>query len=320
MVALISVLVLSACAGSSGPQAEEPRNEPAPVQEAAPPPVQPRAPVPPPKPPALSIHPQRILQGDLAEVTVSHLPPGTDVTIQVESFPEPVKTYEFRGAVRGFIGVPTWSGVTTFAVSAKWEGGSLHGQVEVVGKKFTEDWLWVTPQVEQIRFDPRAAEDTRKVVRARSESSPAPLWRGPFQAPLQGPITTHFGEIRFVNGKEAGRHSGTDFGAPEGTPVRAPARGTVTLAEDLVVTGGTIYIDHGVNLFTGYLHLSKILVEVGDEVQPGQVIGHVGSTGFSTGPHLHWMATIGNVAVNPFLLVEASPFLVEAPDWSLVEE
>lgn len=74
------------------------------------------------------------------------------------------------------------------------------------------------------------------------------------------------------------------------------------LVDNLVVTGKTIIIDHGFNLFTSYGHLSKTSVDVGDEVAKGQVIGEVGSTGFSTGPHLHFTATVGSTPTNPFPL------------------
>jgi murein DD-endopeptidase MepM/ murein hydrolase activator NlpD len=325
--------VPGAPAGAATPPPAE-AEQPAPEQS-APAPVQPAGPADPPRtsphePPApqvvavapapsLRLLPTEVLQGDYAEIAVFNLPPGLSLTAAVDQFPEPVKLFEWGGAYRGFVGVPAWGTPRSYPVEVTWEGGRLASTLQVVTKTFTADHLWVSAEVEQIRYDPRAAEDTRKVVRARSQSRPVPLWKGAFREPLQGPISTHFGEIRYVNGKEAGRHSGTDYAVPTGTPVRAPARGVVTLAEFLVVTGGTIYIDHGMNLFTGYLHLSKILVEPGEEVLPGQIIGEVGSTGFSTGPHLHWMATVGNVAVNPHLLVEGPPLGVEVPDYGHLE-
>ncbi|MCR4442287.1 MAG: M23 family metallopeptidase [Peptococcaceae bacterium] len=125
--------------------------------------------------------------------------------------------------------------------------------------------------------------------------------------PVEGKITTEFGLIRYINNVESGRHSGLDIAAGRGTPVKAANSGTINLARKLNVTGNTVIIDHGLKLYSTYCHMDKILVKEGEEVKKGQVIGQVGSTGFSTGPHLHWNISIGSTFVNPWLFLDKDP-------------
>lgn len=120
--------------------------------------------------------------------------------------------------------------------------------------------------------------------------------------PTTGRLTTDFAQIRYVNNEiSSSRHSGIDLAAPSGTPVLAPNNGKVTLAAPgLLSTGNTIVIDHGMGLFTSYYHLNSMNVNVGDIVSKADVIGTVGTTGFSTGPHLHYAVSIYNTYVNPY--------------------
>ncbi len=94
-------------------------------------------------------------------------------------------------------------------------------------------------------------------------------------------------------------HEGTDFGAPAGSPIYAPARGRVVFAGLTQVRGNMTVIDHGVGVFSAYYHQSEINVQVGQMVEPGTLIGKVGSTGLSTGPHLHWSMWINGEYVDP---------------------
>jgi murein DD-endopeptidase MepM/ murein hydrolase activator NlpD len=183
----------------------------------------------------------------------------------------------------------------------------------VAKKAFTTQYLTVTPSQQAIRTDGRLAEDIKKLTAARSDTSSVPLWQEDFLKPVQGRITTGFGLTRYVNNANPSRHSGLDIGAPAGTPVKAANSGRVTLTGLLHSPGNTVIIDHGLNLFSCYYHLEKILVSEGDLVERGRIIGTVGSTGFSTGPHLHWTMSIGTTAINPWLILEVNPLsLLEA--------
>jgi len=99
-------------------------------------------------------------------------------------------------------------------------------------------------------------------------------------------------------------HAGEDFAVPPGTPVLAPAAGTVVLAEPLFVRGNAVVIDHGRGVYSGYWHMQSLSVKAGDRVSPGEVLGTVGSTGLSTGAHLHWEMRVDGIAVDPLQWVE----------------
>ncbi len=130
-------------------------------------------------------------------------------------------------------------------------------------------------------------------------------YSGEFILPVNGEITTEYGMIRYVNDEPTStRHSGVDIATDAGTPIVAPNRGRVILAQYLQMTGNTIVIEHGFGLKSIYYHMSELSVEVDDMVEKGQEIGKIGSTGFSTGPHLHFSMAVNNVWVNPWLFVE----------------
>ena len=126
--------------------------------------------------------------------------------------------------------------------------------------------------------------------------------RSRFASPLVGqfPRTAPFGSRRTYGDSPAiSFHAGEDFAAPPGTPVLAPAAGVVLLAAPLFVRGNAVMIDHGRGVISGYWHMSKLDVKPGDRVEPGQQLGEVGTTGLSTGAHLHWELHVDGVAVDP---------------------
>jgi murein DD-endopeptidase MepM/ murein hydrolase activator NlpD len=155
----------------------------------------------------------------------------------------------------------------------------------------------------QALLDPALVQAERKKVNAVFAGfSEQRLWAGTFSLPLPGePRTTApFGQRRsYAGGPVTSYHSGHDFGADKGAPVSAPMTGTVALAERLDVRGKVVILDHGLGVFSGFWHLSQIDVTVGQVVSPGDVVGLVGNTGLSTGPHLHWEMRVGGVPVNP---------------------
>jgi murein DD-endopeptidase MepM/ murein hydrolase activator NlpD len=112
--------------------------------------------------------------------------------------------------------------------------------------------------------------------------------------------TSLFGAARRYTPKDPPvYHYGQDFGVPAGTPVRATNDGVVTISGDYAIRGGLVGIDHGAAVTSLYFHMSKRLVKVGQRVHRGDVIGLVGTTGFSTGPHLHWEMRVRGEATAP---------------------
>lgn len=139
----------------------------------------------------------------------------------------------------------------------------------------------VDARVEQAEFG-RLAELT-------AGYTPEPLWdETGFALPSDHALATPFGVFRLMNGERETRHTGWDQNAPAGAPIRALAAGRVVFAEPLQIRGHSVWLDHGVGIYSGYAHLSEIEVEIGQRIAAGQVIGRVGNSGRSSGAHLHW--------------------------------
>jgi len=131
---------------------------------------------------------------------------------------------------------------------------------------------------------------------------PLRLWEGTFIKPVPGGVTSRFGVRRKINGNYLSIHRGVDFRASMGTPVHAINSGKVVLEKELVLSGKTIVIDHGMGLYSLYGHLSKFRVNGGDKIRKNQVIGLSGKSGRATGPHLHLGVILQGIAIDPLSL------------------
>ena len=168
----------------------------------------------------------------------------------------------------------------------------------------------VKREVEPITLPPDAAallneDDAQREAELRAEqfaqSDPDPAWTEPFRVPLHNVrVTSQFGSGRSYNGGPVTSfHRGVDYGGNAGDPVLAAAPGRVSWTGAMPLRGNSVIIDHGAGVKTGYHHLSAIGVAVDDVVAAGDVIGELGSTGVSTGPHLHWEVSVHGVNVDP---------------------
>ena len=142
----------------------------------------------------------------------------------------------------------------------------------------------------------RIKEENNKIGEARAINSDLPFFKDQFIMPVEGIISGVYGSQRILNGKPKWPHYGIDIAAKQGTMIKSSGSGVVTMAEDeLYYTGGTIIMDHGHGVSTIYSHLETVLVSVGDIINQGDIIGTIGSTGRSTGPHLdfriNWFQT-----------------------------
>lgn len=179
---------------------------------------------------------------------------------------------------------------------------------------FAEEEIPLSAELSSLRRtpDPRRVEQSRELWRLLS------TWRaeahrhlGALRLPL-GAVrrTAGFGDrrtYRYADGGEAvSIHNGIDFAAPEGTAVGAAGGGTVMMARERIVTGLTVVIEHLPGVYSLYYHLARLLVEEGQRVEGGVVLGTVGSTGLATGPHLHWEVRAGGVAIDPDAVAAAA--------------
>lgn len=154
------------------------------------------------------------------------------------------------------------------------------------------------PEVEARLESERAAN-----AAARSRDSDLPYAFSHFIWPAKGRITGNFGAQRIINGEKRQPHYGIDIAGKTGTTVVAPADGVVSLSASMLLSGGTLYLDHGQGVSSAFLHLSKILVQEGEVVKQGQKIAEIGRTGRVTGPHLHWQVNWLQARVDAMQLV-----------------
>ena len=154
----------------------------------------------------------------------------------------------------------------------------------------------------------RLNDDNAQVAAVRVRDTPETWFLPGFIWPATGPISGVYGSQRILNGKPRAAHWGVDIAVPVGTPIVAAAEGIVTLAhEDMLLNGKTMLIDHGYGVNTTYLHMSRMVVAVGQHVKQGEVIGYSGQTGRATGPHLHWALNVFGVRLDPALVVPPMP-------------
>ena len=263
--------------------------------------------------PRLSIAPLRPEPGAIVRLTLSDVAGGRDsvVSIRGTMAGEPLHFTaageDFRAI--GAIPVDTASSIVARAIVTR-----VSGRADTV--RATAAVPPLPPPTERLAVAPRfgkplsaaiearvARESARALeVGRRAHDSPA-AWIAPFLVPRASAVSSRFGTGRTFNGRITSRHLGVDFRGAVGAPVRASNRGRVALIDTFFLGGRVIYIDHGGGIVTGYLHLSRVLVSVGDIVSRGQTIGHVGATGRVTGPHLHWNARYGSLTVNPLDLL-----------------
>ncbi len=157
----------------------------------------------------------------------------------------------------------------------------------------------VTPDEATLK---KIREDRQKAADARKINLPKPYFSQGFSWPTEGWVTGVYGSQRILNGHARNPHMGVDIAAPIGTPIYAPADGEVTLAESMELSGFTLFIDHGYGLRSDFMHLDKILVKPGERVNKGQLVATMGTTGRSTGSHLHWGMSWFDVRLDPALV------------------
>jgi len=255
--------------------------------------------------------PARPLQGSLVLVGVRAVPVDSVHDVEGDLAGEPLHFELIDGWFRAIGAVPLDAGAHTQArMVIERIGGArdtVLRSVAVARRRSPSERLRTNPDfvTPPDSVAPRLARERALVRDLHRRSHDVPrLWREPFRLPRPGPTEDGFGIRRIFNGRLRSRHLGVDFSGQRGDSVVATNRGVVAYAGDLYFSGTTIFLEHGAGLQTVYLHLSRVLVAPGDTVSPGQLIGLVGATGRVTGPHLHWSASYGGLAVDPMSLVK----------------
>lgn len=177
---------------------------------------------------------------------------------------------------------------------------------QVRGKTYATQHLTLKDKrkVEPIAEDlMRIRSETAEIKAALAHWSEAAAVETTFSLPVDGRHSSPFGLRRYFNDQPRKPHSGLDIAAAQGTPVTAPAAGTVISTGDYFFNGNTVFIDHGQGLVTMYCHLSRIDVRPGQPLAQGEALGAIGMSGRATGPHLHWGVSLNRTMVDPTLFL-----------------
>lgn len=182
----------------------------------------------------------------------------------------------------------------------------IHFEFKVQEKSYKTEILKVDMKKIKLSKKDQARADKEQLMLNKIYASSVDefLFFQPFQKPLESFVTSIYGNRRIYNDHKQGQHLGTDFRAAIGDKVPAANRGKVVFSGDLFYTGGTVIIDHGLDVFTVYGHLSEPTAKTGSIVERGEVIGLSGNSGRSSGPHLHWGVKIQGQYIDGFSLIE----------------
>jgi murein DD-endopeptidase MepM/ murein hydrolase activator NlpD len=252
----------------------------------------------------------------LLEVQPGTARPGDVVLITLHCERAPVggtladKDLSFFRTSRGFqaiVGIPVEqpagelnARVQLANASGKEDGGEIAFTLQLIEPGFPSRELQVANRY--VNPPPKAkqwmAQDRLAFHKAYDQPLSAFLFHASFAWPRSPLVTSHFGDLRLLNGKKQSQHFGTDLDGRIGDPVSAANDGVVVLARSCYASGNTVVIHHGGRLFTAYFHLSKMQVTAGKRIKRGEQIGLVGKTGRVTGPHLHWAAKVDDLYVN----------------------
>jgi murein DD-endopeptidase MepM/ murein hydrolase activator NlpD len=240
-----------------------------------------------------------------------HVQAGRDANVEGEWLGRKIEFFPGHGGQGWFalagVDVEGAVGPSTLRITVRTGSGArdLSREVEIHAAHYRTGALTVPP-----KFVEPAPEDMERIkaeeqLKAKifAASALEPLWTASFRAPVSAAPTDSFGTRRMFNGKLASIHKGMDLRAATGTPVRAANGGVVVLARPLYYEGNCVVIDHGLGLFTLYLHLSRINVSEGQRVATADRLGLSGATGRVTGPHLHWAVRWQGAYLDPAKLL-----------------
>jgi murein DD-endopeptidase MepM/ murein hydrolase activator NlpD len=251
--------------------------------------------------PLVTLSPKKAGPGDILVITIKNTRGPVEGTFNKKRIHFNVSKRSFKAVV----GIDLNSEPGTYPLEMMINGNKLLKDITIKKKKYPlqrltlpEDMVVLTPENEA-----RVEREQKKMAILWPVDS-LRIWTGNFIDPLPGKETgTVFGTRRIINSIPKNSHTGVDITADEGDPVRAPNDGVVVLVDDQFYSGKSVVLDHGQGIYTMFFHLSKINIKYGQAVMKGDVIALVGSTGRSTGAHLHWGARIQGARVDPLALI-----------------
>lgn len=242
--------------------------------------------------------------GDIVVLTLKNIPAPPEGTFDGRK----LYWYSANGATTAFkaiLGIDLYTKPGGYNLDITAENAVIHRTVVISKKKYPVQRLKLPKGMVELspENEARVEREQKKMAAVWPNVSPRG-WSGNFINPCEGEIVTKFGVQRIINKIPKSSHTGVDVSAKEGDAVRAPNNGVAVLIDDQFFSGNSIVLDHGQGIYTMFFHLSRILIRPGQTVAKGEVIGLVGSTGRSTGAHLHWGVRVQGARVNPMELIQ----------------
>ncbi len=261
--------------------------------------------------PRIEILPDKILQGDACYIKISDTPSISDVSLIFDNNNIPLHYDNSSESYIGFIGIgqETEPGEKNVQISFN-NKKNITKKINIQKKDFQIQHLSL-PKAKVDLSDKnlkRYNKEKKIVAELFTNSKKTKLFDSKFIKPIDNKISTPFGVKRFINKQPRNSHSGIDIKAKKYEKIKSINKGVVVFTGDHFFSGNTVYIDHGLGIISMYFHLSEITVKKGDEVNTGDVIGLVGSTGRSTGPHLHWGIRVNNTRVDPLSFINLNKY------------
>ena len=245
---------------------------------------------------AISIFPENIYPGDVFVINVDSI---NTPTAQFQG--RSLIFYQNNGAYKALASIDITTEPGKYPLTLNHNNQRITYNIAVRFKRFPvknitlkSEKVFLSPENEK-----RADAEETLLKSIWNRTTPYPLWTDNFIIPIPSDITSPFGVKRIINKKKESRHRGTDYRGKTGTPIKSINSGIVTLTDNHFFGGNTVVINHGLGLYSVYLHLSQTNVSNGDRVIKGDILGLVGSTGRASGPHLHLSVKLYGESINP---------------------
>lgn len=243
-------------------------------------------------------------QGEVLIIDISNIKQNS--TIEIQNHFSPSLILQQMHTARFYLPIEFKSAATTYPLTITINNKPYTSTLDVKDYEFNKQYFLIDAEIlKNTSGNPIAVNEFKATIYPLYETAESvEYWQGNFIIPVANArISSNFGDMRYINGsKTPSRHGGIDYAISCGTDVSASNSGKVDYAGFLILTGNTVVIDHGLGLKTHYLHMKDLTVKTGDLVNTGNTIGHVGTTGVSTGCHLHFQAMIKTQQFNPNFL------------------
>ncbi len=231
--------------------------------------------------------------------------PGKEIKLFCRN--QPVKIHREGSKVQAVIMESYFSDLSSFSCDFN-EGKNNLAKIsfKVMNREYKAEKLKVDPKKIKLSPEDQARADSEQLIlnKIYSSSPDRFQFQTSFKEPMSSVVTSLYGTKRVYNRQKKSQHLGIDYRAAIGDQVPASNAGKVVFAGDLFYTGWTVIIDHGLDIFSVYGHLSKVLVNQGQIVDRGDLIGLSGNTGRTSGPHLHWGVKVQGQYVDGFVLID----------------